>query len=327
MRVTHQQIADRLGVSRTLVTGALHGTGRFAISEQTRREIERTAREMGYQPRNVTTHAVGLVMATGLLASHIDVAFLITLERSLRERGYRLVLINPDLPAGQEAAEVINSKILDGLLLTQWAGGRFTPLLSPQMPCVVLSEEDDVPPAVEQIGADLQTSVKVVLHHLRAHGHERVAMFIGGTAKPFFARLKAAARRAARELEWAETDFTIDESVPEFTGPRFLELLRGPAAPTAVILSDGEHTISTYCALLGAGYRVPGDVSVISLFDTREYRHLAPHLTATTVGGAAMAERGVQRLLQMIDMPETIPGKTFLAGELIERASVGPVRR
>ncbi len=62
MRITHQHIADKLGISRTLVTSALHGSSGSRISSERRREIENLAREMGYRPRNMTTRVIACIM-------------------------------------------------------------------------------------------------------------------------------------------------------------------------------------------------------------------------------------------------------------------------
>jgi DNA-binding LacI/PurR family transcriptional regulator len=51
---------------------------------------------------------------------------------------------------------------------------------------------------------------------------------------------------------------------------------------------------------------------------------MCPVLTATDQHRPELAERAVERLLQKIHQPETIPTKTLLAGQILERGSVGP---
>src|SRR5687767_1415852 len=115
MSVTHQDIADKLGLSRTAVTRALHGTRTSNISMETQRAIVTAARELGYRPRNRTTYTVGLVIGGRSLGDSATGVLLRDVERELRERGYRLMIAsvwNDDL---EEVRESLTPKTVDGV--------------------------------------------------------------------------------------------------------------------------------------------------------------------------------------------------------------------
>jgi DNA-binding LacI/PurR family transcriptional regulator len=71
MHITQKEIADRLGVSRQLVTHALNGVG--TISEQKRREVLEAAEAMGYR-RNELARAMvtGKSSTLGVLSHETD---------------------------------------------------------------------------------------------------------------------------------------------------------------------------------------------------------------------------------------------------------------
>ena len=62
--VTLQDIADRLGVSRSTASFAITGRGR--VSDEMRRRVREVADELGYRPNSVARHLKG--SRTGMLA-------------------------------------------------------------------------------------------------------------------------------------------------------------------------------------------------------------------------------------------------------------------
>jgi DNA-binding LacI/PurR family transcriptional regulator len=319
MPVTHEQIAKLAGVSRAIVTQALHGTPGLRVSEETQRNIERIARELGYVPRNVTTRNIGLVMSLRLLRVQTDFNFICHVERMLRERGYRLVLISPELPAGQNLGDLLNTKTVDGLLLGTWDSGRYESLVAQRLPCILLTEEDDAPGTVEQIGIDLRGTMLNIFGYLHGRGHRRIALLSSvQRSSRFYRRIEQAAQMAA------PNDVTVEivNSLPEFCAEEVSKLVRRTSGPTAVIVPDVERVLMLNAGLRGAGIRVPEEVSVVSLFDYDVLADLTPPITATTAGGSTLAERAIARLLQKINVPETVPHHVFVPGEIVERASV-----
>ena len=78
MTVTQKQIAERLNVSRSLVVRALKGHSR--VAESSRRLIEETAREMGYDSsanqaaRSLIAQRYGRRVKTGVLGIVISLS-------------------------------------------------------------------------------------------------------------------------------------------------------------------------------------------------------------------------------------------------------------
>jgi DNA-binding LacI/PurR family transcriptional regulator len=297
------------------------------VKEQTREMIEQAAREMGYRPRNVTTHTIGYVVTSlHYLRSQLEQEILIAGESALRRHGFHLTLINAEPLSKQAFEDVVNLKTVDGVLLSAWEGGRFESLIAPQIPYLLLSEEE-VGPHVEQICVDFKGTFANILRYLLGFGHERIAALMGRSGKSFYLRMSRAAKAAALEQGDPRLKLRVIGAPPLESAPQLIKLLREPEPPTAVIVADYQHALSVYCDLLTHGLRIPQDVSLVSVCDSREFPFLKPPITATSAGGCEIMDLAVERLMGKINMPETIPHHRSLPGSLIERGSVGPVRR
>lgn len=327
-KVTHELIATRAGVSRTVVTQALHGTRLGRVNPETRREIQRIARELGYKPRAVTTHAIGCLINPLQLHARHDLLLLTEVEKALNEAGYRLTIVNPDSTGSTtDLAARLNPKTVDGLLLTSWSGGRFRELLSPEMPCVLLSEEPDADADVDQVGTDLTGTLRQALRHLAEHGHRgRAALITGVGEEEFYHRVGLAFVEAARSAGWPETG-AVFKTHPQKTPEAVRELTLSGDGPTAIIVSDFERAMAVFCALLSKGYRIPDDISLISLFDDPLLQMMSPTISATNAGGAEPARQAVRLLLEKIADPELPARKIWVRGDLLVRGSVGRPQR
>lgn len=326
-KVTHQQIADRLGVSRALVTQALQRTHQFRIGEDTRLEIERVAREMGYEPRNVTTHTIGVLATPSQLSNTADMMSLVFLDEALSERGYRLTIINPELPGRMRLSDVVNRKTVDGVVLTLWNQGRERTLLSPDLSCVLMSEEDGVPDgAIDQIGIDLFGTLKNVFRHLLDRGHCRICLLPGPYTDGFARRVQLAALRAWRELDQPKLNLRLEPVHPSRGGEVIRQVMQSAKPPTAIVCADDYRMMPVFCALQSGGYRIPEDISVIGMLDAPHYGTFEKPITATDAVGPEMAHRVAERVVSRIKTPGLTPARQFVAGEIIDRSTVGPCR-
>ena len=92
-RITQQDIADHVGVSRNCVFKALKGLP--GVSEATRRRIFETAAELGYDlpeedPRYTSAGSVLLIAASGTLLNQYWAHFIQGLESSVTHQRMRL---------------------------------------------------------------------------------------------------------------------------------------------------------------------------------------------------------------------------------------------
>lgn len=142
MRITQQQIAERVGVSNVAVSNVLHGSHRSRISDSKQSEILRVAREMGYRPRQVTTHTVGFVVSASEMRLDASENALIFAHEILQKRGYRMLFVMVDEGNPESLRDTLNPKTVDGVLFNCWCGGQIEELLSEDVPWVLLTENE-----------------------------------------------------------------------------------------------------------------------------------------------------------------------------------------
>ncbi|MCJ7659328.1 MAG: LacI family transcriptional regulator, partial [Anaerolineales bacterium] len=132
-RVTSQDVADQVGVSRTTVSFVLNKVPGSQISDDTRRRVIQAAEELGYVPDAAAralvsrrAQIVGLVLARGphhLASDAFITQILDGLIDVVRHNGMRLLtdIVEPHHQKGTYL-ELVRAKRIDGIILS---GPRF----------------------------------------------------------------------------------------------------------------------------------------------------------------------------------------------------------
>jgi LacI family transcriptional regulator len=327
MRVTHQTIADELGVSRAAVTQALHGTRGSNLRPEMRREVQRMARRLGYEPRNRTTHTIGYVMRMESMKLAGESRMLMLADQAFREHGYRLTLAGAHDGDVESLRESLTPKQVDGVLFTRWFGGKVAELLSPEVPWVLASDEDGVGPAVDVVTVDTLQATETLAQYLMGFGHQRICLVTGIGGLGFHERQKAGVQAALAQADLPGTYLTTVEVMYDHQIAALLRPILGSTTPpTAIIGASAEKSLTILNLLCHDGYRVPQDVSVVSLVDSELLEPIIPPVTTTTFGDEAVV-RAVQRLMEKIHDPATAARQTLVPAQIIERQSVAPARK
>jgi DNA-binding LacI/PurR family transcriptional regulator len=327
MRVTHQKIADDLGVSRAAVTQALHGTRNSNLRPELRREVQRAARRLGYQPRNRTTHTIAYVMQMESIRLAGESRMLMLADQALREAGYRLMIASVHNDSVESLRETLNPKMVDGVLLTRWFGGKVKKLLSPEVPWVLTSDENGIGSHVNMVTVDTLQAAESLTRYLMGFGHERICLVTGSRGSGFHERQKAGVCTALAQAELPVTNLQMVEvRYDHEIAVQLRPILKSNAPPTAIIGASAEKTLTILNLLCHDGFRVPDDISVVSLVDSELLEPVIPPVTTTTFGDEA-AKQAVQRLVELIEDPDSAPRQTLVPARMIERQSVAPVRK
>lgn len=316
-----------------VVTKVLHGAHGTRVSGETRDQIEQVARDLGYRPRNQTSHTIGYVSSLRDLQGEAQGIFISYLEQALRARGYRLALIGLDGDNLNELREVLTPKTVDGVFFTYWHGGAIAQMVPPEVPFVLNSDEDNIPPQVNLVTMDTLRTLERVAQYLIEQGHQRLCLLTSGVGTDFYRHMEQGVRQALHKAGLAQENLHVLEAdttafgrnVPHGTMARRLQaVLREANAPMAVIAADLWHALPAAYALRDGGYRIPDDVSFVSVFDSNHFLELHPPCTVTTAFSKELAEQAAQVLIEKIKYPHSPPVQMRLPGEIIERGSVGP---
>jgi LacI family transcriptional regulator len=331
--VTQEQIARELGLSRSIVTQAMQGTNSSRVSAKTQQDVREAARRLGYRPRNVTTHTVALVVRGEAVADEATGTFLRGVENALRQSGYRLTVVAVHDESLKFLREVLTPKSVDGVIFTEWHDGQICGLLPSEVPFIVASEEEAVGADVDVVTADLTETLFNVTNYLMNWGHHKLGLITPPSTRAVYRHMEQGVRRALYRAKFPQAQL---ELLPVGSGPydqpggersrRFLDVFEALAPsqrPTAIIAADLWVALPAFHALRERGYRIPEDVSFISVLESHLWKDLMPSVTATTAYNSTVAGRAVTRLIEKIKNSQNTVRHERLVGEIIERASVG----
>ena len=327
-KVTLQDIADAVGVSRMTVSNAFNRPHK--LSESLRATILQTASDLGYGGPDPSARAlargrsgtVGLLLTDTLgeaFRAPVSTEFLVAVGDALAERSLALTLVptagdNP--PLGQDlpmdGAIVF---VCDPRLDLDWLGHRGTPVVT----------VDQAPTAgVPAVNVDDAGGARAAAQHLLDLGHRSIGILtvnadLDGSIRP----------AAQRVLGWHQA---LDPAgvVPVYGYAAFrpvtaaydaaLRLLNRPDRPTALLCFSDVFAAQAVRAAEDLGLNVPEDLSVIGYDDADFACTFRPALTTVRQHVGDKGRAAVTALLALIDGGKP-RARTLLGTELVVRNS------
>jgi LacI family transcriptional regulator len=331
MRVTIREVADKAGVSVATVSRVFNSTA--PVSSTTRQRVFEAATALRYSPnlaaRSLTTRQTHTL---GILLPDLHGEFFSELMRGIdqvaNERGYHLLVSNShnDRHAVEVATRNMRGRIDGLILMAPDIDSDFLATVVPDhTPIVVVNSWLDLDGRDSLRIDNFRGAYEMVLH-LRAHGHERIAL-IRGADSNFDARERQRGYRAALQDtggEWREElelqgDFTESAG---YAGALQLQALEQP--PTAFFCSNDSMAIGALSALRTVGVRVPEAVAVAGFDDIPIAAYLTPTLSSVRVRISDLGARACGRLLQAVQhRGEHESIREVIPTELILRQSCG----
>jgi len=324
-KVTLQDIADHLGVSKFAVSRAL--SGKDGVSEETRQRIHGKAVELGY------LRAADIVPAQPIIqivfADHDPVNSELWMQmqngiqRDASAAGFQVQSHwAPDVDAATAIAANSAGIVLIGqhgrdIIDAFDAAGRAVVRLGWVSP---LEQTDQV------TGADHEAG-NAIGQYLLARGHRRIGFVHGSRV------LRGRMERlfGLREAVLAQDDASVCEIQFSADNPfaqSFLGLKVEGELPTALFCSHDSLGVFVVSELHRLGYRVPEDVSVIGYGDFAAATQISPMLTTLRLPGGDMGVAAFRLLVERMDADrrQLPPRRLMLVPELIERDSVADLR-
>ncbi|HYH32056.1 MAG TPA: LacI family DNA-binding transcriptional regulator [Pseudonocardia sp.] len=289
-RVRLIDVAERCGVTKSVVSRVLNDDPTLNVRPETRERIRATAIELGYRPHAGARALAGaearaLALLVPDLSNPAYTRIIRGAYRRAREHGYVVLLAEDttDDEADESFADLVVAGRVDGLLIASARPSH--QLLSStrlaRIPHVFVNRE--VPGSGRNVGMDLAAASAVAVRHLHDLGHRRIGLVSGpAELQPARARehgfvaqlgdLGVAADRIARA--------PFSEEGGAQAAARLLE--RDPL-PTALYCSTLSQAVGALHAVRVRGLRVPADVSVVSYDDLPLAGYLDPPLTTVAM--------------------------------------------
>lgn len=357
-KVSMQQIADAVGLSKYAVSKAL--SGKEGVSEKTRERIIEAATQFGYfkqqrpakgaddKPSGYAEEgaagglpasdkrAVAILMPNVRLQT-MDSTFWSVVVQGIGEALSRTglgMLIVTDQTADQ--FEMVLKP--DRLLGVIGVGEVSTPMLLEVqrlgLPFVLTDHEDPLVPSDSVFAANID-SMAMVTGHLLALGH-RSFWFLGDTrfSRSFMDRwigFRKTLEEQGMEADPVRVKLPLSGSDREGNFRILRERLeeldkRGEKPPTAWVCGNDGIALSALAVLEERGLHVPGDISLTGFDNIEESHRAAVPLTTVHVKKEQLGERAVAALFDRIREPHRPFEKISLACDLVLRASAAERR-
>lgn len=339
--VTIADVARHAGVSSSTVSYVL--SGKRAISEETRRRVQSSVRELGYHPNAGAralaarrSHIVALMVPLRTdvyVPVMMEIAIAVTM--AARQHGYDVLLITND--EGPDGVRRIGaSGLADGVILmdVELDDVRIPVLQSNRTQAALIGLPDD-PRGLSCVDHDFAAAGALCADHLADLGHREVAFIGYGTGV------------YTRHAGYAERTLTGFGERAEQRGLRFVHrpcdgTYESTAGTLARILADRPETTGfvvqnegaigpLLTSLRSSGRTVPEDASVIALCQAQLAEQFAPRLTSVTGSAQDLGRVAVEQIMRRIAAAgggeRPVDEKVLLTPALTVRDSTGPAPR
>jgi len=317
--------------------------GKPGVSDQHRTRILELVQQLGYTPnrgaRNLAlqrSHVLGFVASD--LHNPVYVDFIRYVEAECRARGYQILIADSEQRAEREKQNIhiMLEHRAEGLLVfpvseyhSSTAVDHLISLRHQRIPFAVAGDMeaygfDSVVADEEKVGYDL-------CKHLIGLGHERINM-IGLIPNSLTAlrRCQGAARALREHGLLPESDdplFAVHQGISHLE-PGWLDRLHkhltGPKRPTGLITVHEVVALYLYRPLAAWGFRMPDDLSLVSVGSAYWVDHVQPALTTASIDETARAHLALTMLFERMREPDKPPMHHRLEYLITPRESAGP---
>ncbi|MEK0312595.1 LacI family DNA-binding transcriptional regulator [Cohnella sp. 56] len=341
-KITLQMIADRLGVSKALVSKALAGDS--AVNEGTRETIWKTAEEMGY--RFKTARRFGPDTQPGMMAVLMPRAYLDDMEywgnviqgieQELLQHNFSMLLSSIDISLSPQEgllSSIDDQQVSGAIAMGHLPDSYIEALKAKHFPFIMV-DASRLDPKVDHILANNYLGAYEATVHLLAAGHRSVG-FVGDadTSWSFRERYRgfreAVSDFAAREGEELEAIVIGGIGVSGngmYTAPeldeQIADAVRRDRPITGLFCANDLTALETLKRLGALGVNCPADISIVGFDDLTLTKLMRPNLTTVRVPKAAIGSRAAELVIRRLQHPDVVPELVLLSTELIERESV-----
>jgi LacI family transcriptional regulator len=299
-------IAEAVGVHVSTVSRVLNGDPAQSVRPEIYERILSTARQQGYRPNAVAralkrrrTGALAFVIP--LLRNPIWVRLQRGALQRAGDRGYVVMIMDEPGDDAQPPGSyryLVEESRADGLLLATslripaHAGGV------PGIPHVYVNRRG--PERGNDVVMDEPGAIRQFIEHVSGLGHRSVALIDAPSRVDTVYRRESAARRICAHRGMQLTVLHTPET-EEGGWAATTQLLRRPALPTAIAVGTLNQLFGVMAVLRGSGFRVPADMSVVSLDEDECLAFLDVPVTSVAMPLPELGAAAVDALVARIE--------------------------
>ena len=320
--MTIEQMAEQLGVSKSTVSRALSGKGR--IGKETRERVLALAGNGERKPKKIPEKAGNIAVVLPADAYRTAGEYfhecLIGICEEASSREYDVMLTGVTGSDASDIERLIRRKKIDGVILTRTVEHDrvIQNLAAMQFPVAVTGSVDN--DFVIQVDTDNERAAEDMTTYLISKGYRRFAIVLDYMEYVVNRQRYDGFRRALYQkgipYEWSPLEFgihkygIIENLVRELMTKRI----------DCVVCADDIICTSLLSAFLAQGYRIPRDIGIASLYNSRNLSCFSPVVTTVNVQTTKVGRMVCSQLLNSLDGKE-YQKKSYVDYELLVRKS------
>jgi LacI family transcriptional regulator len=337
-KVSLQDIATHLNVSKSLVSFVLNGKGNErGIHPDTQRRVLEKARELNYKPHFIARGLrMGRSHTIGLIVADISNNFYATIARRVEEvagqNNYRLIFGSSDEDPLKEIAliEMLRERQVDGLIIstTQNKTAVFTRMRKEKFPFVLIDRQLPML-KTNYVGVENHHGAYRATRQLIRNGYRKIALMkispaylspVKERERGYRDAMKDAGIRIrsnwVQEIDFKHLRNQVNQSLKQLLSPE--------QDIEALFTINNRIAVACLECLQEMQVSIPEDLAMISFDDIDLFRLSNPKVTAIAQPLNEIGEEAVNILLKEIaGNQHALPARKVLPVDLVVRGSCG----
>lgn len=312
-KITIADVAKRANVSKSTISQYLNKRYDY-MSEETRKKIEATIKELNYQPNIIarslkqkTTYTVGVVVANILhtFSTHV----IRSVEDFFHEHNFHIIVCNADDQPEKERnyIEMLRAKQVDGIIIFPTGGNidLYEQMKKDRFP-VVFMDRTIEELAIETVMLDNRLAARLAVDHFVQQGYERIAIVTTSIIRKISPRVeRIQGYKDALESHGIEINPAYIRSADAGELPAVLhDLFQSDPPPQAILAGNDIVLIEVLKFMHQRRLKIPDDVAVIGIDEVPFAGFYSPPITTVAQPAKEMAKEAAERLLRQIRKEE-----------------------
>ena len=323
-QITINDIAKRIGVSKTTVSRYLNGKFEY-MSQDTKKRIEEAIAETGYRPNRLAnslktdkSDLIGVVMSN--IMSNQTPQLLGSICSTCTKHGKKIVVVNSEKNPEKEkqlAQDLIDQRV-DGLLVISGYNSEFYQELDRNELPVVLADRVPKNVDMDSVAINHRESTYRVVSHLLEQGYERIVVLSRPHKNPYNtpAIRVSAAEKACKEHFGSDehcVKVVIPAAADNANSPDFDETMAQMEryykqrldVPTAIFVAEASIMPSIACCYYRAGMELSRSFTIAGYCSDVIKNFFNPTICTIEQPLERMGELAVERLLKRIEIDKS----------------------
>lgn len=317
-KVTMQDIADKLNISKSLVSLALNN--KYGVSNETRYEILRTAVEMGFNfsykykgnNKNFKRRIPVYINREELTHNTYWSGIFKSCERILSEQNYKLIIeVWDEEELSLDAMKrLINANNEGILVINEIPDSMYKVLSKINIPVVFVDGKKYNDKDFDNVRTNSYLGGFLVAEYLTQMGHKKIA-FVGDKnysisfRERYFGFKNYLDERGDIKFYGSCRQSTYDLSSNYEGESEIVKMFKKEDRPTAIFCANDRLALFAYGELKKIGLKPFDDVSIVGFDDSKESFMVSPKLTSVKIPVEELGRIAVRLLLYRINHMDT----------------------